>query len=225
MTMIRSSRRAAATAVCRRFARSLASGAKSCVRLQPRDVEQSPARSRRSSRASRSSSALRAVPLSSPTSGITNPSTGKLLLDLQRLAQLGRQFARSAPPSPAAACPACRCRSSGSPRRRSSARTASSDAMPAVVNAAVRNPSTTRKTVSCCGKRHLQIDLGELRLAVGAQVLIAEAARDLEILVEAGDHQDLLEDLRRLRQRVEARPRERGWEPGNRARPPASTAS
>ena len=50
---------------------------------------------------------------------------------------------------------------------------------------------------------HLDIDLGELRLAVGAQVFVAEAAHDLEILFEAADHQELLEDLRRLRQRVE----------------------
>jgi hypothetical protein len=33
---------------------------------------------------------------------------------------------------------------------------------------------------------HLQIDLRKLRLAVGAQVFIAEAAHDLEIFVEAG---------------------------------------
>ena len=51
--------------------------------------------------------------------------------------------------------------------------------------------------------RHLQINLRELRLAVGAQIFVAEAARDLEISVEAGDHQDLLEHLRRLRQRIE----------------------
>ena len=50
---------------------------------------------------------------------------------------------------------------------------------------------------------HLQIDLRELKLAVGAQVFVAEAAGDLEVAVEAGDHEDLLEDLRRLRQRVE----------------------
>ena len=49
----------------------------------------------------------------------------------------------------------------------------------------------------------LQIDLRELGLAVGAQVFVAEAAHDLEILVEARDHEDLLEQLRRLRQRVE----------------------
>ncbi len=48
----------------------------------------------------------------------------------------------------------------------------------------------------------LQIDLRELGLAVGAQVFVAEAAHDLEVLVEARDHQDLLEHLRRLRQRV-----------------------
>ena len=53
------------------------------------------------------------------------------------------------------------------------------------------------------GEGHLEVDLGELGLAVGAQVFVAEAARDLEVAVEAGDHQDLLEDLRRLRQRVE----------------------
>ncbi len=52
-------------------------------------------------------------------------------------------------------------------------------------------------------KAHLQIDLRELGLAVGAQVFVAEAAHDLEILVEARDHEDLLEQLRRLRQRIE----------------------
>ena len=51
---------------------------------------------------------------------------------------------------------------------------------------------------------HFEVDLGELGLAVGAQVLVAEAAGDLEVAVEAGDHEDLLEDLRRLGQRVEA---------------------
>ena len=50
---------------------------------------------------------------------------------------------------------------------------------------------------------HLQIDLGELELAIGALIFVAEAAGDLEVAVEAGDHEDLLEDLRRLRQRVE----------------------
>ncbi len=50
---------------------------------------------------------------------------------------------------------------------------------------------------------HFQIDLGKFRLAVGAQIFIAEAADNLEILVESRDHQNLLEQLRRLRQRVE----------------------
>ena len=49
----------------------------------------------------------------------------------------------------------------------------------------------------------LEVDLRELGLAVGAQILVAEALDDLEVAVHAGDHQDLLEDLRRLRQRVE----------------------
>ena len=51
---------------------------------------------------------------------------------------------------------------------------------------------------------HLEIELVELaRRAVGARVLVAEARRDLEVAVEARHHQQLLELLRRLRQRVE----------------------
>ena len=55
-------------------------------------------------------------------------------------------------------------------------------------------------------ERHFEIDLGEFGLAVGAEILIAEAADDLKILIESADHQKLLENLRRLRQRVK-RPR------------------
>ena len=51
---------------------------------------------------------------------------------------------------------------------------------------------------------HLEVHLRELELAVGALVLVAEAAHDLEVAVEAGNHQQLLHELRRLRQRVEA---------------------
>ena len=50
---------------------------------------------------------------------------------------------------------------------------------------------------------HLQVELRELRLAVAAQVLVAEAAGDLEVAVEAADHQQLLELLRALRQGVD----------------------
>ena len=50
---------------------------------------------------------------------------------------------------------------------------------------------------------HLDVDLGVLRLAVGAQVLVAEGAGDLVVALEAGDHEQLLEQLGRLRQGVE----------------------
>ena len=50
---------------------------------------------------------------------------------------------------------------------------------------------------------HLEVELGELRLAVAAQVLVAEAAGDLEVAVDAADHQQLLELLRALRQGVD----------------------
>ena len=52
-------------------------------------------------------------------------------------------------------------------------------------------------------ERHLKVDLGELRLTVGTQVLVAEAAGDLDVAVHAGQHEQLLVLLRRLRQGVE----------------------
>ena len=60
-----------------------------------------------------------------------------------------------------------------------------------------------REDVLLLAERPFQIQLRELRLAVGAQVLIAEAARDLEVALDSRHHQQLLELLRRLRQRVE----------------------
>ena len=45
--------------------------------------------------------------------------------------------------------------------------------------------------------------MGKLRLAVGAQVFVAKATRDLVVLIQAGDHANLFEDLGRLRQREE----------------------
>ena len=51
---------------------------------------------------------------------------------------------------------------------------------------------------------HFEVELIEFaRATVGARVFVAEAGRDLEIAVEARDHQQLFEHLRRLRQRIE----------------------
>ena len=59
-------------------------------------------------------------------------------------------------------------------------------------------------TSSCVDERHLDVELVELAgRPVGARVLVAEAGRDLEVAIEARHHQQLLELLRRLRQRVE----------------------
>ena len=52
-------------------------------------------------------------------------------------------------------------------------------------------------------ERHLDVDLGELRLAIEPQVLVAEAFDDLKVLVEPGDHVELLEQLRALGEREE----------------------
>ena len=57
-------------------------------------------------------------------------------------------------------------------------------------------------TSSWSTKRHLDVELGELGLAVGAEVLVAVAAGDLVVALHAGDHEQLLEQLRGLRQGV-----------------------
>ena len=49
-------------------------------------------------------------------------------------------------------------------------------------------------------KRHFAVDLGKLRLAVCTQIFVAETFRDLVITVETGNHQQLFEQLWRLRQ-------------------------
>src|SRR5262249_10748235 len=52
-------------------------------------------------------------------------------------------------------------------------------------------------------ERGLDVDLRELRLTVDTQIFVAKASRDLKVAVEAGHHEQLLIELRRLRQRIE----------------------
>ena len=52
-------------------------------------------------------------------------------------------------------------------------------------------------------ERHLAVNLGKLRLTIGAKVLVAEAFYDLEITIKTADHQQLFQNLRALRQGVE----------------------
>jgi len=51
-------------------------------------------------------------------------------------------------------------------------------------------------------KGHLQVDLGKFRLSVGPQIFVTEALCNLHISIAASHHQQLLEQLRRLRQRI-----------------------
>ena len=67
-----------------------------------------------------------------------------------------------------------------------------------------KHPLHQREERFLVGKAHLDVELGELLDAIGTQVLVAEADRDLVVAVEARDHRQLLEDLRALRQREEA---------------------
>ncbi|SIJ70564.1 Uncharacterised protein [Mycobacteroides abscessus subsp. abscessus] len=60
--------------------------------------------------------------------------------------------------------------------------------------------------VGLLDERGLDVELSELGLTVGAEVLVAVAAGDLVVALHAGDLEELLEQLRRLRQRV-PRPR------------------
>ena len=52
-------------------------------------------------------------------------------------------------------------------------------------------------------KRHFQVKLRKLWLAIRAQVFVTEAAGNLKVAFEARHHEQLLQLLRRLRQRVE----------------------
>jgi len=51
-------------------------------------------------------------------------------------------------------------------------------------------------------ERDFEVELRELGLAVSPQVFVAKAFDDLEVAVHPGDHQNLFENLGRLRQRV-----------------------
>ena len=62
---------------------------------------------------------------------------------------------------------------------------------------------TLRSEYVDINKGKLHICLCKLRLTVCTQILVTEAAGDLEIPVIAGCHQKLLEQLRRLRQCIE----------------------
>ena len=60
-----------------------------------------------------------------------------------------------------------------------------------------------RHNVVFVDEGHFHIKLGKFRLTVGAQVFIAEAAGNLEVFFHAGYHENLLKQLRRLRQGIE----------------------
>src|SRR3989475_584579 len=69
---------------------------------------------------------------------------------------------------------------------------------------AVEDRLDRREHVLLGDERHLEVELVELaRRPIGAAVLVTEARGDLEVAIEPGDHEELLELLRRLRQRVE----------------------
>ena len=53
-----------------------------------------------------------------------------------------------------------------------------------------------REHVVLVDEAHLDVELHELVLPVGAQVLVAEAAGDLVVALDPADHQQLLEELR-----------------------------
>jgi len=68
----------------------------------------------------------------------------------------------------------------------------------------LEHPLHQREELVEVGEGNLGVELGQLLQAIGAQILVAEADGDLVVAVEAGHHQDLLVELRRLGQRVEA---------------------
>jgi len=140
---------------------------------------------------------LRAVPLNSPTLGMTKAEDGQGLLDLERGAQFGREDVAERDHGgeahvwlvDAVVLDRFVIRHMHERRRQRDAGGGEGGGEEALGDA---------EDVVHLREGHFEVDLGELGLAVGAQVLVAEAAGDLEVAVEAGDHEDLLEDLRRL---------------------------
>jgi hypothetical protein len=66
-----------------------------------------------------------------------------------------------------------------------------------------QEPFDHAEDVVLVDEAHLDVDLGELGLAIEAQVLVTKALHDLEVAIVARDHQQLLEQLRALGERVE----------------------
>ena len=84
-------------------------------------------------------------------------------------------------------------------RRNGAGTSTPSDLLPQLAREALDD----REDVVLVDEAHLHVDLGELGLAVEPQVLVAEAPHDLEVAVEARDHEQLLEELGALGERVE----------------------
>jgi hypothetical protein len=83
---------------------------------------------------------------------------------------------------------------------------------PVTASAASRTASDTKpSTSSWLDERGLHVELGELELPVGAQVLVAQAPGDLVVAVHAGHHQQLLGQLRALGQHVARAVVQAGW--------------
>ena len=100
---------------------------------------------------------------------------------------------------------ACRCRTSRSPRRsvmRGNGRAGGS--RPIASNASTTTCSMHVEHVLALDERHLDVELPELELPVGAEILVPEAAwRSGSSGRSPPITQQLLEELRRLRQREE----------------------
>ena len=72
--------------------------------------------------------------------------------------------------------------------------------------ASATTSDTNAEHLLLADEARLHVELHELELAVGPQVLVAQAAGDLVVAVEAADHAQLLEQLRALRAARRTRP-------------------
>ncbi len=118
-----------------------------------------------------------------------------------------RAPARRTPSRCAAPCrsagPACRSRSDAALPCNPGDGTGPLASTPTTRAGALHHALDRVENILLARKRHLQVELREFELAVGAKILVAETPANLKVAVHVGNHQDLLEDLRRLRQRVE----------------------
>ena len=120
---------------------------------------------------------------------------------------------------------ACPSRSAGRPRRTSCAANGVSSSTPTHSRQTVETIVSISRAGTPGRERHLDVELRDLLHAVGAEILVAEADRDLVVALEPADHEQLLAICGDCGSAIEATRLQARRARGSRARPRVSASS